>query len=99
MWKKIKQAKPQQNIPTSIEANKWYDYFFSLLYIDQAPCIVINNNADAINDDVISLNEPFTLAEVKVQIRNLINNKSSGIDGIPAEFYKNSLNNITPFLV
>ena len=48
---------------------------------------------------MISFNEPFTLAEVEFQIRNSINNKSSGIDGIPAEFYKNSLNNITPFLV
>ena len=33
LWKKIRQAKPQQNITTSIEANEWHDYFRSLLYI------------------------------------------------------------------
>ena len=95
----FKQAKPQQNISSSIETNEWYDYFRSLLYSDQAPSIVINNNTDTINDDVISLNEPFTLAEVEFKIRKLLNNKSSGIDGIPAEFYKNSLKNITLFFV
>ncbi len=81
--------KPQQNITTGIEAYECHDYFRSLLYSDQAPSIVINNNTDTINDDVMSFNEPFTLAEVEFQIGKLINNKSSGIYRIPAEFYKN----------
>ena len=36
------------------------------------------------------LNAPITIDEITVAVRNLKNNKASGIDSIPAEFYKYS---------
>lgn len=42
---------------------------------------------------------PFTLSEVEYAIRKLVSGKNCGIDGIPSEFYKNTLDNIAPYLL
>ena len=41
----------------------------------------------------------FTLDEILLSISKLSNNKSTGFDGIPAEFYKNSIDDIAPVLL
>ena len=48
--------------------------------------------------DISNLNEPFILTEVELAIQKLANGKSCSLDGIPSEFYKNSLNIIAPYL-
>ena len=39
-------------------------------------------------EEVENLNRPITSTEIKTVIRNLLANKSTGLDGFTAEFYK-----------
>jgi len=45
------------------------------------------------------LNEPFTLEEVIRSVSQLPVGKSTGIDGIPAEFFKTTIHDIAPILL
>jgi len=42
---------------------------------------------------------PITIDEIKYVLKKSKNNKSPGTDGIPGEFYKVFLNDISPFLL
>ena len=48
---------------------------------------------------IIILNTPITKEEVERGIRKLKSGKTPGKDGLPAEFFKSTLNNISPLLV
>ena len=45
------------------------------------------------------LNSPITIDEIQKAIRKLKCRKATGIDGIPAEFYKHGSNKLLPALV
>ena len=57
--------------------------------------------SDCEEDDTIiideMLDEPISASEIRKSIVNLKNNKSPGIDGIPAEFYKVACDKFSPF--
>ena len=79
-------------------ASTWYNYFKTLLHDEEAPPLIFEENTDFMNQDASCLNIEITLNEVETAIKNLSNGKCSGLDGIPAEFYKNSMCEILPCL-
>lgn len=50
-------------------------------------------------EDRIFCDAPITLEEVVASISNLKNNKSPGVDGLSAEFYKEFSEHLAPFLL
>lgn len=46
-------------------------------------------------DEVDTMMRPITEEEIKENILRLKNNKSSGVDGLPGEYYKTLLNELT----
>ena len=55
-------------------------------------------NFPKLNQKEIDLNRPITSMEIKTVIRNLPANKSSGLDGFTAEFYRKFREELTPIL-
>lgn len=65
--------------------------FYSLLYsARQATQFNLKNETDKklTDNDKAKLDQPFTLAEFSVALNNMPNNKTPGLDGLTAEFYK-----------
>ena len=50
-------------------------------------------------EEIEDLNRPITSTEIKIVIRNLPANKSSGPDGFSAEFYQKFREELTPILL
>ena len=49
-------------------------------------------------DETVTMKRPITKEEIKDNILRLKNNKSPGVDGLPGEYYKTLLNELTPVL-
>ena len=68
--------------------------FYENLYKKQKTCQTTQNSLLEKIDPKISENQnqqltkPVDISEIKIAIENMENDKSPGIDGIPAEFYK-----------
>ena len=68
--------------------------FYQNLYTKSKTCQITQNLLLQKVDSKISLEKnqiltkPIEISEIKLAIENMENNKSPGIDGIPAEFYK-----------
>lgn len=86
-----------------ISSDEWLKYFRDLLFDERADIIDISsaisvNNSN--NESLCSeLNKPFIYQEVWSAMNNLPNGESSGIDGIPLEFCKVSIKEVTPILL
>ena len=99
-WKNIKGNKNQKNVTENIQPNDWFEYFKELL----SPQIEAENqNRNLLaeirqNNDASELNVLITEDEVKQSIIKLHNNKSPGPDGLPAEFFKCTMEQILPYL-
>ena len=67
-------------------AQEWFNYFSNVYSRDNVEMHEddINNN-DFIADE---LDSPISNSEVNRAIKRLKNDKSAGIDGVPAEFFK-----------
>jgi len=61
------------------------------------PCT--DNSHNLADPTAIVLNEPITIEEIQRSISTLSFGKSSGIDGIPAEFFKYTTDDISPILI
>ena len=99
-WKSIKGHKPQKDVTQNIPTNDWFEYFKSLLnpQIDNE-----NQNGNLLaeitqNNDASDLNVLIAENEVKQSIIKLHTNKSPGPDGLPAEFFKCTMEHILPYL-
>ncbi|XP_060562301.1 uncharacterized protein LOC132721934 [Ruditapes philippinarum] len=97
-WKILKRGKTSRALDISISPSEWYQYFAGLLYDENA--VAIDQPSDNYIDPSASvLNEPFTLDEILRSIANLSVGKCSGIDGIPAEFFKTTMDDIAPIFL
>ena len=57
-------------------------------------------NLPKVNEvEVESLKRPITAEEIKAVIKNLLLNKSHGLDGFTGEFYKTFKEELTPILL
>ena len=98
-WKNIKTNKSNTS---KIEPNAWYQYFKELL------CPQNENETENINDNLLAdirqnndsadLNCIITDEEVRQSIAHLHANKSPGPDGLPAEFFKCTMEFTVPYL-
>ena len=75
-----------------ISVDNWYDYFNGLLFNESADPIDVEINVFSSQNE---LNVPFTIDEIISSIMRLKSNKSPGPDGIPSEFYKSTMPEIT----
>lgn len=49
-------------------------------------------------EEANNLTRPLTQEEIKKTILNLKNGKTPGVDGLPGEYYKTFINELTPIL-
>ena len=97
-WRIVKDTN-QSAENSKIKASEWYDYFSSLLFCNDAIDIsTIDDTEFEAYASANILNEEISLSEVLSSIRELKLGKSSGPDGIGAEFYINTSYEIAPFL-
>jgi hypothetical protein len=87
--------------PNSIDRDKWYNHFKNVFNSDE---LQANRDTDFPNDnneniDCDSLNAEITPDEVRAAIKALKSKKAPGPDGLIGEFFKNSCEQILPFLV
>ena len=81
-----------------IHASEWYYYFKSLLNDPNAAPLSFQENTEYASPEADVLNSEILPSGISSAIKKLSNGKSSGIDGIPSEFYKNTLHDILPIL-
>ena len=102
-WSILKKSRNElaECYPCKITSRQWLSYFDSLL------CVQNKNSISSVKDnrkyfkeqmDQV-LNTKITLSEVQAGIHKLKTGKAHGKDGIPAEFYKSTLDIISPILV
>ena len=99
-WNKIKENKIITNNTSKIEPNAWFEYFKQLLCPQQENEYINENLLVNItqNNDPADLNRIITEDEVRQSIAHLHNNKSPGPDGLPAEFFKCTVDLTVPYL-
>ena len=98
-WSLLKQNTSNYNSSASgISIENWKLHFENLLSkIDQPSLVNFDVNRSTTGDCSI-LNDSIHIPEVVQSIRNLKMGKSQGSDGLGAEFYKNTCNDIAPIL-
>ena len=86
-----------ETLPSQISAHEWFNYFSNVYSPDDVEMHEddINNN-DFVADE---LDLPISNSEVSQAIKRLKNDKSPGLDGVPAEFFKVISEMFVPFLV
>ena len=91
----------RQPLTNPIPVREWIKYFTTLLFDSQVhTALTVEDNTLYFNEEMDTvLNSDITLDEVQKSILKLKLNKAHGTDGIPAEFYKSTLNLISPILV
>ena len=83
-WNFLKGSRGQ--LPPDISAQEWFNYF---LNVYGSGDVDMPEDDDIINDSVDEeLHAPITSTEVSYAIKRLKNDKSPGVDGVPAEFFK-----------
>ena len=99
-WNKIKENKIITNNTSKIEPNAWFEYFKQLLCPQQENEYINENILVNItqNNDPADLNRIITEDEVRQSIAHLHNNKYPGPDGLPAEFFKCTVDLTVPYL-
>ena len=80
---------------------EWIKYFTTLLFDSQVhTALTVEDNPLYFNQEMdVVLNSEITLDEVQKSILKLKWNKAHGTDGIQAEFYKSTIDLISPILV
>ena len=100
-WKIIKENSTSKSIQTKlVQPGSWVNHFETLLCKGDQPSIFdldLNGFPNETNDDF--LNKPITQDEIENSIKCLKIGKSHGLDGIGAEFYRNTSSLITPYLL
>ncbi|MEW8546516.1 MAG: reverse transcriptase family protein, partial [Candidatus Thiodiazotropha sp.] len=84
-------------LPLDISAQDWFNYFATVYNPDSIDIAY----EDVFQDDVFdeTLDSPISNSEVFLAIKRLKNDKSPGLDGISAEFYKVISEIFVPYLV
>ncbi|MEW8546872.1 MAG: reverse transcriptase family protein, partial [Candidatus Thiodiazotropha sp.] len=95
-WNVLKDG--SKNSTCLISAQEWFEYFSDLYNIDAGPR---ENNIDERTEEIVDdlLDSPITSSEIYLSIKDLKNEKSPGIDGIPAELFKVASDKFIPYLV
>ena len=80
---------------------QWLSYFDLFLRVQNRNSIsLVKDNRTYFNEEMDQvLSTKITLSEVQAGIHKLKTGKAHGKDGIPAEFYKYTLDTISPTLV
>ena len=92
-WKCIKKyVKPNTNVANNIHANDWIVHYKEQLSpgdpLARPEWEVEEYTEDEPNIEI--MDDPFTSEEVLLSIKSLRNGKAPGVEGIAAEFYKNT---------
>ena len=90
-WSDIGENVKSNNI-TNADPNKWFQHFAGLFKKSIDRDSELPENKEDENQNSV-INEPFTLDELRENIKKLKNNKSAGLDGIRNEMIKCSSNN------
>ena len=100
-WSTLKRETNKTESFCSVKPNDWATYFQSLLFKDNQASITGLANPTEAPDDVLVdgiLNMPISNEEIEKSIDKLKLGKAHGVDGIGAEFYKNTKTLVVPLL-
>ena len=107
-WSCIQSVIRRKQNQCSITVQQWYEHFFSVFNSTNATYsqddefynfFQRNEQVRDVDAECSELDDEITVGEVKEALKNLKNNKAAGPDQLINEFYKNSSEVITPFLV
>lgn len=87
---------------SAISGQQWFDHFKNVFNPPDADSDMTNADdfvLNAVETNCDALNAPISTNEIRTAIKALKNQKAAGPDGIIGEFFKNSCEQILPFLV
>ena len=95
LWNMLKAGRQNNCVNPNIATQDWFDYFKSLLFVNDQD--QIDTTSVPIGNDN-DLNHEISHDEILNSITSLKIGKSSGVDGIGAEFYITTVVEITPIM-